>query len=475
MAVQYLESLDSVRTGPGSGVSEEDARLAELQTFLEVLMALAIGRDVVVPQPYAFDSGAFLRVAHRVLGARPKASEDRPFRPHLFGSGIETFDDAVRDMLTRVHDRERPFHSSLYPAVHRMTEADLAKVVADLDDRLVAVTGNAYAYPLLAVLREFRATERFVAPGRGTGMTLAATMSELVDPRSTLSSYSQGLLGAQREVFERLRSAVRRLDPSGSGAFGQRSRLRQQVPWPGDPEGRTAAEIAGDDLPVVVEFVDTLYNRVVADSMGRPTALYSTAATADDVQLEARYLAQELALGRPALLVSDADEGEVPPYFQVAARTSGAKRDALLVHDLGTLFEAGAEALEPLMAARSRPSSTFWRGVARLDEATAAGDRRAYQRALDDHLAHVAKLLVGQVDISWAADAGISLALHATKESIGMNDPTGSPPILLDAFFHLTTRAIKRGHSTMATRRVRGRLASAIGSLVPSSLPDARP
>src|SRR3954447_12599307 len=98
-AVQYLESLDSVRTGPGSGVSAEDARLAELQTFLEVLMALALGREIVVPQSYAFDSGAFLHVAHRVLTARPESSTDRPFRPHLFGPGIRVFDDAVRAML----------------------------------------------------------------------------------------------------------------------------------------------------------------------------------------------------------------------------------------------------------------------------------------------------------------------------------------------------------------------------------------
>jgi hypothetical protein len=475
VTVQYLESLDSVRTGPGSGVADRDARLAELQTFLEVLMALALGRDVVVPQSYAFDSGAFLRVAHRVLSARPKASEDRPFRPHLYGPGIETFDDAVRDMLTRVHDEHRPFHSSLYPALQDMTAPEVAKVVADLDDKLVAVTGNAFAYPLLTVLREFRVTERFPVPGNGTGLSLSAAVSALVDPRSTLSSLAQGLLGTQREVYERLRSAVARLDEDAPGAFGQRSRLRQNVPWPNRPDGCTAAQIAGEDLPLVVEFIDTVYNRVVADSMGRPTALYSTTATADDTQLEARYLAQELALGRPPLLDANGEDSEVPPYFHVGARTSGAKRDKLLVDDLAKLFEAGAEALEPLMAARSRPSSTFWRGVTQLDEATGAGNRAAYERARDKHLAHVATLLVGQVDLSWAADAGISLAVHAAKEPIAMNDPTGTPSIVLDAAFYLTSRAAKRTTSALATRRARGRLASAIGSIVPAGPRQRRP
>ena len=475
MAVQYLESLDSVRTGPGSGVSEKDARLAELQTFLEVLMALALGRDIVVPQSYAFDSGAFLRVAHRVLAARPKASEDRPFRPHLFGPGIEDFDDAITAMLRRVHDPDRPFHSSLHPALQEMSPEQIERVVQDLDKGLPRVTGDAFSKPMRAVLEEFRFTRPFVVPGPGTGLRLDAVLVDLVTPRSKLSSLSAGVLGTQREVYERIRSAVRLLDPSAPAAFGQRSRLRQDVPWPNDPEERTAAQIVGRDLPLVVEFVDTLYNRVVADSMGRPPALYSTAATADDVQLEARYLAQELALGRPALLGSDAEEADVPPYFHVAARTSGAKRDALLVKDLEKLFEAGAEALEPLMAARSRPSSTFCKGVAELDEATAAGDRVAYEKAREKHLGHVAKLLVDQVDISWVADAGITLALHTAKEPIAMNDPTGTPSGVYDAVFTLGTRGAKRIHTSLATRRVRGRLASAIGSIVSSPFPERRP
>jgi hypothetical protein len=469
MAVQYLESLDSVRTGPGSGVSDQDGRLAKLQTFLEVLMALALGREIVVPQSYAFDSGAFLDVASRVLTARPASSTDRPFRPHLFGERIRTFDDAVRAMLHRVHDPDRPFHSSLHPGINRLSREDVEEVVQDLDGRLVLVAGD-LAKPLSLVLDEFRVTQPYVVPGTGGSLRLETVLAELVDPRSTLSSLSAGLLGRQRDVYERLRAAIRRLDPSQPATFGQRSRLRQDVPWPNDSRRRTAADIAGEDLPLVVEFVDTLYNRVVADSMGRPLALYSTTATSDDSLLEARYLAQELALGRPPLLVDPEGGDQDAPFFQVTAPTSTTRRDALLLRDLGRLFDTGTEALVPLMAARGRPDSQFWRGIAAMEAAGAAD----YERARDKHLTHVAKLLVGQVDISWAADAGISLALHATKEVIGPTDPTGSPPIVLDAAFHLADRAIKRTHATVSTRRVRGRLASAIGSLVPSSPPRSR-
>jgi hypothetical protein len=474
VTVQYLESLDSVRTGPGSGVPDDVASIAELQTFLEVLMALALGRQIVVPQSYALDSGAFLRVAHRVLAARPAVSEDRPFRPHLFGDGIDDFDDAFVAMLRRVHDPDRPFHSSLYPALQRMTAADVERVLADLDRRLVRVTGEVYVEPMKAVLQEFRRTDRYVVPAPGTGLRLDTALAELVDPHSTLSASAAGILGSQRAMYDRLTAAVRRLDPSRPGPFGQRSRLRQDVPWPNDPDGRTAAQLAGADLPLVIEFVDTLYNRVIADSMGGPLALYSTGPAADDEQLDARQLAQELALGRPPLLM-DEEHPDIAPLFQVVDTGTRAGGDVRVRRDLAELFEHGAEALVPLMGARSRPGDRFWRGLREVAEAVEARDRRAHDKALEKHLGYVGKLLVGQVDVSWRAEAGIVLAVQAGKQAAEASQPPGVPSWVLDTALWGIERASTRASHAVARRGARRRLASAIGSVVPSSSLRRRP
>jgi hypothetical protein len=469
-AVQYLESLDPVRTGPGSGVSAEDARTAELQTFLEVLRALALGREIVVPQSFAFDSRAFLRVAHRVLNARPKESTDRPFRPHLFGEGISDFDDAVRSMLLRVHDPVRPFHSSLYPSLRGLTRGEIERVLEDLDTRLVRVTGDEYVDALGAVLAEFRRTTPYEVPTPGAGLRLDTALRELVDPRSTLSFHAEGLLGAQRDTYHRLRSAVRLLDPTRPAAFSQRSGLRLDQPWPNDPQQRTAKAIVGDDLPLVVEFVDTLYNRVIADSMGRPLTLYSTAPTADDALLEARYLAQELALGRPPLIAAD-EETEMPPFFQVVQRTHDSGPDERLGRDLDAMLDQGSEALQPLMGARSRRSDRFWRTLGDVQDAVAARDPSAYDKAMDRHLAYVGKLLVGQVDIGWRAEAGIFLAVQAGKQSAEATEPPGVPSWALDTALWAVERTSTKAFKAAGKRRARRRISSALGSVVLPALP----
>ncbi|MFF4342730.1 hypothetical protein ACFY00_22705 [Kitasatospora sp. NPDC001540] len=73
---QHLESLDScrvLRPRPGEPAGKYAGKYAEeahLQVFTEVLLTLALGRTVVVPQSYAFDSYAFLRTAEDQRAAR---------------------------------------------------------------------------------------------------------------------------------------------------------------------------------------------------------------------------------------------------------------------------------------------------------------------------------------------------------------------------------------------------------------------
>jgi hypothetical protein len=89
---QYLESLHSVSApwvGQGDPAHVDDRALTRRdQIFLDVLMTLAFGRDVAVPQSYAFDSGGLLEVATMVLKARDSAhaNADHPFRPICLNS-----------------------------------------------------------------------------------------------------------------------------------------------------------------------------------------------------------------------------------------------------------------------------------------------------------------------------------------------------------------------------------------------------
>ncbi|WP_245239154.1 hypothetical protein [Streptomyces sp. MZ04] len=80
-------------------------------------MTLALGRNVVVPQSYAFDSTGFLNVARTVLQVRnSSATNEHPFRIHLFG--VDSFEGAISSMLSRAFDKNRPFVSSLLPELH---------------------------------------------------------------------------------------------------------------------------------------------------------------------------------------------------------------------------------------------------------------------------------------------------------------------------------------------------------------------
>jgi hypothetical protein len=465
MAAQYLESLDSVRTVPAGGDSTEDARIAELQTFLEVLTALALGREIVVPQSYAFDSGAFLTVAEIVLNARQQASpesKDRPFRPHLHT--VSTFDAALRSMIGRVRDEQRPFHSSLHPRLNRMSPSELTDLLDDLDG-LTQLVGDDYAGPLAQVRREFSLTPAHEVYGTPTGLRLATFLRDFVTPTSAVSRQADGLRGGQRDVHRRLVTALRKLTPEEPAAFGQRSRLRQDVRWPNDP-GRTAEQIVGtDDIGLVREFVDTLYNREIVDSMGTPLALYSTDASPDPDAREARLLAQEFALGRPPLLADDHDE--LPPYFRIEQLQQGSRRSGKLGRDVEELFDRGSKGLVPLMAARADRRGDFWRRIGAIEEAAASGDRQAYEERLDAHLRVVTKEIGSVVRFTWRSDLGVDAGVTLGEGLVGLFNPAGVVGLMLSAGAFVAPYAIKGGVKAGRGRGSRRRLTAALSSVVP--------
>lgn len=434
--LQYLESLDSVRMpwlDPTSIPDSERQRRddCELQVFVEVLMTLALGRDVVVPQSYAFDSLVFLRVARSVLQARDRAAVDEhPFRLHLFG--VNSYEDAVADMLSRVFDTNRPFLSSLLPELHKPQQYDLdprdVQEQSENFDRLLNSDwiGVERAQALEKLRAEFRSLPRVRARPPSRQFSLGELLASAVDEGSLMSQAAQSLPESFREVHAELVSAIRSLDPDRSQAFNERSRLRIPEPWPNDPDHRTPEEIVGSaaDLDLVIEFVDTLYNSIVADSIGIAPATLSTDVAAGNRTLISRAIAQELALVQyrsrahqaawsPSRAVPTGEVG-THPLFEVRLDSRRAVTDSQTRSHLTNLRDTALEAIAALLDARAQRGgsgsarSPFWKG---LDKLAAAEDATAARKALDAHLACVAAILGGQGDAGPVGNFGVQVSL----------------------------------------------------------------
>ncbi|MFD0517878.1 hypothetical protein [Paractinoplanes durhamensis] len=360
--------MDSVRQPFRDPTADDDIRtIAELQLFSEILVTIILGREIVVPQSYAFDSYGFHRVARTFLNARDvaDADADHPFRPHLFGPGVRSFDDAVTNILTRARDAR--FLSSAFP--------ELGEHPAEAGDRLDA--GWLLSRPWLdddrraafnIVRREFAELGPVAARPRPDSPTLPGLLRAFV------------ARPAEGDVHDRLLRSIKALGPE----LNERSSLRLPGPW---RDGKTAAEVAGGDdrLDEVIEFVDTLYNAVVAGSIGIATTTMSTELETDDQRLTARRIAQSLAVTEYQLGEGTAPTAPATTMFEVRAEGP--------VHaELRRLYESAGQGLPALFAERGadRRKSPFWKGVTAINTAT---DAKAAQKALEKHLTHVAGLL----------------------------------------------------------------------------------
>lgn len=418
--LQYLESLDSVRMpwpGPTDISDSERQRRDdhELQVFVEVLMTLALGRDVVVPQSYAFDSTGFLSVARTVLQVRNRAAiNEHPFRIHLFRA--DSFEDAIASMLSRAFDENRPFLSSLLPELHKPEQYGLdpsdVRWQSESLDRLLNSDwiGVDRAQALDDIRAEFRGLPRVRANPLAAPLGLGELLASTIEETSPMGRAAQSLPEPFREVHAELVNAIRRLDPTRSQAFNERSRLRIRDPWPNDPGRRTPEEIVGSKstLDLVIEFVDTLYNAIVADSIGIAPVTFSTDVAVGDRVLISRAIAQEFALAQyrsgaqqaawlPRQDVSRGESGE-HPLFEVRLNSQAAVMENQTRGQLSNLRDSAVDAIAALLDARAqrggsgRARSPFWKG---LDKLAAAEDAAAAQKALDAHLSCVASILGG--------------------------------------------------------------------------------
>jgi hypothetical protein len=394
--LHYLESLDSVRAPwPGDGARGPH----DVLVLLEVLVVLALGRDLVVPQAYALDSYSFLTVASRILRARDRIrADDHPFRLHLYG--VDSYGEAVGAMLGRVGKLERPFFSSLFPelqdpAGHGLDPAVVARQASTLD-RLLSSDwiGDERAEGVELIYREFSRRPRAAAHPTRTVVTVEDVLRDVVDERTAVVLEARSHRGrAHREVWQVLRKAITELDPYRRGTFDQRSRLRQTTAWFGDRDGRAAGDVVGghEQLELVIEFVDTLYNRQITDSIGdiAQATFTTTTAQLDDHKLFRLAIAQDLALGcysyrsapGPQTMLRVSGAG---PEFQI--RTDAVETNDAVHNSIQGLLDSLDDGLGALLEARShrgvdgRARSRFWRGLDAWEGAAAAGDVKAARR-----------------------------------------------------------------------------------------------
>ncbi|MFJ8442426.1 hypothetical protein [Kitasatospora griseola] len=477
---QYLESLDSTRTaGPGDDLGEE----LQLQIFTEVLMTLALGREVVVPQSFAFDSFGFHRVAATVLRARDSSAPgEHPFRLHLFGA--RSYEEAVAGMLARTVDPTGPFLSMLLPelgdpAAHGLDPGEVREQAADFDRLLSAEWLDPERADGLAVVRdEFRHLPRVAARPPARLYDLGELVVAAVDPTSPMGRAVADLPEPYREVHATLATAIRRLGTDRPQAFHHRSQLRLARPWPGDAAGRTPEEVVGgsETLGLVVEFVDTLYNLIVVDSIGVADTTLSTGQGLDDGRLAARATAQELALaqyrhraGRP---LPEADRAESEPLFEVKLDAAAGLADDRVRARMTALRTDAGDAIAALLQARAERGRTakspFWQGVERL---RTAEDPLAARKALDAHLARVAAVLGDRTGLASIGGFAIELVLTAAgavgpalaTEVWRLPGLVGYPAMAAGAVGNVLYR---KGKDSVARRLSTRRLACALGRVV---------
>jgi hypothetical protein len=286
--------------------------------------------------------------------------------------------------------------------------------------------GDKRAQALNDIRAEFRGLPRVKASPPATPLGMGELLASTIEETSPMGRAAQSLPEPFREVHAEIVNVIRRLNPTRPQAFNERSRLRIRDPWPNDPGRRTPEEIAGSKhtLDLVIEFVDTLHNAIVADSIGIAPATFSTDLAVGDRALISRAIAQELAITQYRSGAHQAawlprqnvpiGESEEHPLFEVRLNSQAAITESQTRDQLSSLRDSAVDAIAALLDARAqqggsgRARSPFWKG---LDKLAAAEDSASARKALDAHLAHVAAILGGQGDAGLVGKSGVQVFL----------------------------------------------------------------
>lgn len=491
----FLESMDSVRM-PWNGPQETSAQVVQL--YADVLMTLLIGRDVAVPLPYCIDSLAFQTVAATVLTARDEEFNGKskpkphPFRVNLFDQ--TSFAAALSNTLRRIDGAGvgPPLVSSLFPDLGS-AERGTATRFADQIDQTRKITklrnflDDQRAAYLRPVWKEFRDAER------GDALTIPRSTHQLVNLSTAVALVAEAGVGRGRgakrkapsssEVEAQLRESLNRLRhtalQSGVDAFASRSPIHSDAPWPGS--SASAKSILGtDNYGLVVEFVDTYYNALLAATLGDGPVSFSTptrlgvsrSAHLGEAQEIALRIAQGGTRGKSApfstahpsyLLITRPAEILDRPYRQA---------DQQLLNSLDVEFRTVFR-----QALALREQEDFKRSVLALDTAEAHGSRIQLEVALAHHISMLSDQLTG-ASIFGSEPKSMGLGLRLAGR-FGVAFLANRAGVGSDAWYAAASTAadlaLDRGVARLGKQLARRRTRSAFKSAMKiKTRPDAR-
>lgn len=229
--------------------------------------------------------------------------------------------------------------------------------------------------------------------------------------QSDVDTALQGAPPSQVDTVDRTIRALRTLaNARADSPFNQRSRLRHQGPWSDD--GQTAEDLVGeDDLGLVREVVDTLYNRVVAHSMGDVSASFSTSFATGN-RVSELFLAQGLGIhgvsGDPKDRDGDSDVVGAGPNtleLTIDAHDEAVRRRATA----GLDRESAVRSLVTVLTAQT--SSRWASSIEAMAAARRAGDADRMQDAVAHHCGLLAELLGDGWEHRAGAGGGLKVQL----------------------------------------------------------------
>lgn len=264
--------------------------------------------------------------------------------------------------------------------------------------------------------------------------------------RSYLKAHVRG------EVDDRLTDALERL--WYDGAFADRTRVRSDTSWR-EGGSESAREILGDDETwhLVVEVVDTLYNRVLADSLQITAAALSTPPGIPDDRLHARAVAQRIALDSDLRGEGEHDERRASTAFEYridAASLTPASFERVAKELLSS--QHLDQALAALLEARRPSNREFWVGVGRVRDAHRVGDLGRLDSTIHEHLGYVSGVMGRAIQVRPGFLRGASVAFTAgvAKEATAVSaaaatTAAGAPPWMTVAVLLGVAGAVELG------------------------------
>jgi hypothetical protein len=291
--LHYLESLDPVRSAqdPATKQRSPQQELQSAQVFVEVLLAIAFGQDIVVPHAFVADSFACQHIASTVLRAQRVAFRDdvlsgrsSALRLHLHG-GHKRFSSALSDYFERIDPltKDRPLHSALYPDIVR--QPGVGKQIAEeISERgsvarlLSEISGDRWSLAA-EMWRELSEAdindETLVTQPMEKGPNLDTRVREWL---AHIGSYAREDLEVI-DVRERLAHCLRKLKESSArkDAFNVRTPFHGQGKDTWSAQGATVHDILNshEDFKLVREFITALYHRNNVASIGSASASYT--------------------------------------------------------------------------------------------------------------------------------------------------------------------------------------------------------